>query len=98
MRRTVPNANWWKALLVIAALASAVAACSNKCEELATERAKCSQTGEGGGAATEAADDCSDAEDKCAGCLLDSNEDLCDPQGDLAARTACIAECEDVTP
>jgi hypothetical protein len=88
-----------KALLVIAALVCAVAvACGNKCEELATERAKCSQTGEGGGAAAEAEDDCSDSEDKCAGCLLDSNEDLCDPQGDLAARTACVTECEDVTP
>jgi hypothetical protein len=86
-----------KALFLIALLASATVACSNKCDELATERAKCAQTGEGGGsAATE--DDCSDAEDKCAGCLLESNEDLCDPRGDLAARTACIAECEDVTP
>ena len=86
-----------KALLSILALASAAVACSNKCDELATERAKCAQTGEGGGS-TNADDDCSDSEDKCAGCLLESNEDLCDPQGDLAARTACISECEDVTP
>jgi hypothetical protein len=85
--------------LVAAALVVGLAvACGNKCEELATERSKCG-TGQGGGGDTEEIeDDCSDAEDKCAGCLLDSNEDLCDPQGELAALTACNSECEDVTP
>ncbi len=85
-------------ILLVLAGAAVVVACGNKCEELADERARCSQTGEGGGEAGETEDDCSDAEDKCAGCLLDSNEDLCDPQAELNALTACNAECQDVTP
>ena len=87
-----------RAILLLLGVTALAVACGNKCDELADARAKCSPSGEGGGSATETEDDCSDSEDKCAGCLLDSNEDLCDPNSELAALTACNAECQDVTP
>jgi hypothetical protein len=67
--------------------------CGNKCDELADELSACPAAGQGGSAGGDTGDECTEVEDKCAGCLLDSGKALCDKKAFGEAATACAADC-----
>ena len=79
--------------LAISGLLVAATGCGNKCDELADELEACG-SGSGGGETGETTEaECTEAQEKCAGCLLDSGEDLCTLEGLAAAATSCASDC-----
>lgn len=82
-------------VVVLAGLVPAGLGCGNKCDELADELSACPAAGQGGEGqgGTDAGGECTEVEDRCAGCLLDSKQALCDQKGFQEAATACAAEC-----
>ncbi len=67
--------------------------CGNKCDELADELSACPAAGQGGSAGGDTGDECTEVEDKCAGCLLDQNKNLCDKTAFGEAATTCAPSC-----
>lgn len=67
--------------------------CGNKCDELADKLSECPVAGQGGSAGGDTGDECTEVEDRCAGCLIDSKKNLCDKKTFGEAATACAADC-----
>ena len=76
-----------------ATLALWVWGCANKCDELADELAACPAAGQGGSAGGDTGDECTEVEDRCAGCLLDSGKTLCDAKAFGEAAASCAIDC-----
>jgi hypothetical protein len=84
-----------RAAVVVAALVSASSGCGNKCDDLADELSKCPAAGQGGSGSggADAGGECTEVEEGCASCLLDSDKSLCDQKGFQEAATACAPQC-----